>query len=106
MNDLKKIFTEIGVREYARLGFGFIMVALALWFFYDNYKRNEQRNVQHFQEMRTDINYLKDEIKECNATKLELLKEQIDKSNQHMERQTNDIRDIQKFMQRRERVSF
>jgi hypothetical protein len=89
------IFKEITLKEYTRAGIGAIAMLFVVWYFYNQTEKQQTIIMQHQVMLNKRVERLESDIMECNATKFEALRNQVDKSNMLIERTDKHLTEIE-----------
>lgn len=90
-----EIFKEITFKEYTRAGMGAVAMLFIVWYFYGKSEKQQELLMQHQIMLQRRVERLESDIMECNTTKFEALRNQVDRSNQLIERTDKHLDEIE-----------
>lgn len=90
-----QIFKEITLKEYYRAGIGALAMLFLIYYLYNQNDKQSQILMQHQIMLQRRVERLESDIMECNTTKFEALRNQVDKSNQLIERTDKHLTEIE-----------
>jgi hypothetical protein len=84
--NLIDIFKDISIKEYKRAGIGALMIIVAVWYLYTQNQKQADILARHQIKLENRVDKLEIDIIECNTAKFEVLRQQVDKSNNLIEK--------------------
>jgi hypothetical protein len=95
---LNDIIKDITIKEYTRAGIGILAVFIMTYYFWN---RSEQQNkiiYAHQKQLEERVQRLEIDIRNCNDTKFDALRFQVDKSNQVIEKNSETLIQIKQII--------
>ena len=84
--NLIDLFKDISIKEYKRAGIGALMIIVAVWYLYTQNQKQADILARHQMKLENRVDKLEVDIIECNTAKFEVLRQQVDKSNNLIEK--------------------
>lgn len=92
------VLKEITIKEYTRAGIGIIAVFIMSYYFYSKSEQQNKIIYAHQKQLEERVQRLEQEIRNCNDTKFDALRFQVDKSNQVIEKNSETLIQIKQFL--------
>jgi uncharacterized coiled-coil protein SlyX len=96
------LFKDISIKEYKRAGIGAVMIIVAVWYLYSQNEKQAEEIKQHNnylrieqQELKQRITRLEDGLFACQNANVEVLRAQVDKSNNLIEKTDRHLDQIE-----------
>jgi hypothetical protein len=95
---LAEIFKDITIKEYSRAGIGAVAIILIVWYLYGRVEKQNELIARHQFNLEKRVERLETNYEDCLTSKFEAMREQVDKSNNWLQRTDKHLSEIENLI--------